>query len=82
MPMPASSKPLGSGLDFSHIHYGDKAQRFETYSKAAREILSEKLQVSNFPTSTVNQDSVLENRARSRLLRNLSGSFSPKSTDW
>lgn len=45
MSMPAPSKPKGSGLDFSHIRYGNKAQRFEAETKLAREILLEKLQV-------------------------------------
>lgn len=35
---------LGSGLDFSHLQYGDKAKRFQAQSALARAILNEKLQ--------------------------------------
>ncbi|TDZ24918.1 Dioxygenase [Colletotrichum orbiculare MAFF 240422] len=44
MSMPAVTKYLGSGLDFSHISYGSKASVFSAQSKVAREILVEKLQ--------------------------------------
>ncbi|GJC92681.1 phytanoyl-dioxygenase [Colletotrichum higginsianum] len=44
MSMPPPSRSLGSGLDFSHIKYGDKAKRFAAQSTLAREILIQKLQ--------------------------------------
>lgn len=53
MPMPIPSEPLGSGLDFSGIRYGNRAKRFEESSKRAREILTEKLQVPAYPIPSV-----------------------------